>query len=99
MKKIDVKTSEGQIELDNFMFEVQKDFPKTSEDVFLYIRAKTNSQHVGISIASEDQNMSLVLMAIAFQNEHFKKIILDAAHGIENYDLIHSVKVDKKNIN
>jgi len=54
---MDFSNIDSRLDLDNFMRDVQKNFPKNDDDYFMYMRGKHSTREHCIMSASNDMNI------------------------------------------
>ena len=61
--------------LDNIVIEKNKSFPKTKEDVLLYVRGNLANKKLTFISNSETDSMIITLVEVALQNPEFAECI------------------------
>lgn len=70
-----------RIDLDNYLSEVVKNYPKNDDDYLLYIRGKNSTKELFIASCGEEHNLAYGLCNIAMQNNSIKNEI-EAAYKV-----------------
>lgn len=81
-----------RLDLDTYMKDVAKAYPKNDDDYFFYFRGKDSTKEYFVATAAEHGKLGYILFNLSLQDEGIKEEILTACEAIIEHEKIEKPK-------
>ena len=73
-----------RLDLDNYIIDLSKKFPKNNDDAYLFIRAKKSTDELFYSCIADDTLSCEMVLTIALNNKEFREMIETVVTTLNN---------------